>query len=112
MEEGAQRQINEIVMASSPVGHILARQTETSVEQRKGLLQDHAGDRFGLCPKKPRAPEEFWQSVFKSPVKGGGGGGHRVHVKWCLILWLMMRGTGQVQVLQLIRYRVWQHSNT
>lgn len=40
--KGAQRQINEIVMASSPVGHILARQTETSEFGTEGLLQDHA----------------------------------------------------------------------
>ena len=46
--------------------------------------------------KSLQLPEEFWQSVFKSPVKEVVVGVTGYLIKWCTILWLMMREQGMV----------------
>ena len=52
--------------------------------------------------KSLELPEEFWQSVFKSQVRQVVVGVTGYLIRWCTILWLMMREQGRVTGVNFI----------
>ena len=76
-------------------------ETETSVWSRESLVQGRAR-RSGSCPKHPKLPKEFHQSIFKGKVKRGCG--WLVQVSWCqnpLFLQLFLQKTNVTVFIQL-----------
>ena len=78
--------------------HSEATQTEMVVfGAEKGLLQGHERSWAAHDLKKPELPEGFWQSIFKSQVRGGWSQGTR---KDCTQFsdWLIRKWGGVTEV--------------